>query len=238
MKRNFLAALAIASMAGQLIAGDLKITFKNEKVFMLMTQKSEETCYYSARYIRKISEENGTDTLFDYKNLIEYRIYHAEKTIYIYKLDDMLKIAEIKKNKLKTASPAEKKEMEKERKDKEEMFGGTNDVVKAEQIGTETIAERACIKWEITVGKKKIYTASAAPTLELPIPKADLERAKGNMLEDENMSLFLSNSDASSKRQAEVAKIKGFPLKTEWTVTSGLITVKARREATKIEEGP
>jgi hypothetical protein len=35
-----------------------------------------------------------------------------------------------------------------------------------------------------------------------------------------------------------VAKIKGFPLKTEWTVTSGLITVKARREATKIEEGP
>jgi len=227
MKRYLLATLAIASMAGQLIAGDLKITFKNEVKFMLMTQKSEETCYYSTRYILKINQKEKTDRLIDYRDFISYQINHAKKTIHIYTLDDQMKMKEIMKSKVDTASPEEKKKMA-------ATFGfGENDL-KAEQIGTETVAGMACVKWEITAGKKKIFTASSAPALEMPIPKADLEK---DMFGDPMMLIF-GMSGASSKIEAEFAKIKGFPLKTELKITSGLITVTFRQEATKIEEGP
>ncbi|MDR2561240.1 MAG: DUF4412 domain-containing protein [Holophagales bacterium] len=228
MNRYFLAALAIASMAGQLIAGDLKITFKNEVKFMLMTQKSEEICYYSTRYILKTNEKEKTDRLIDYKDLISYEINHNTKTIYIYTLDDQLKMNEIMKNKVDTANPEKKRRVI-------ATFGfGDNDTVKAQQVGTETIAGRACAKWEITAGKKKLYAASAAPALEMPIPKADIEK---NMFGDPMMLIF-ALSGASSKLETEFAKIKGFPLKTELQMAQGLITVRIRQEATKIEEGP
>ncbi|MDR2560200.1 MAG: DUF4412 domain-containing protein [Holophagales bacterium] len=228
MNRYFLAALAIASMAGQLIAVDLKITFKNEVKFMLMTQKSEEICYYSTRYILKTNEKEKTDRLIDYKDLISYEIKHTKKTIYIYTLDDQMKMNEIMKNKVDTANPEKKKKVI-------ATFGfGENDIVKAQQVGTETIAGRACVKWEITAGKKKLYATSTAPTLEMPIPKADIEK---NMFGDPMMLIF-ALSGASSKLEAEFAKIKGFPLKTEFQITSGLITVTFRQEATKIEERP
>jgi len=228
MKRYFLVAFVIASMAGQLIAGDLKITFKNEVKLMLMTKKSEETCYYSARYVLKVNEKEKTDRLIDYKDLISYEINHIKRTIDIYTLDDQMKMEEIMKNKVGTASS------EKKKKTILTFSAGANDI-KAQQVGTETVAGRACVKWEVIIGKKKLFAASAAPTLEMPIPKADLEKIDKFV---DPMMLILRLSSESSKLEAEYAKIKGFPLKTEFQISSGLITVTFRQEATKIEEGP
>jgi len=216
-------------MAGQLIAGDLKITFKNEVKLMLMTKKSEETCYYSARYVFKVNEKEKIDRLIDYKDLISYEINHRKKTIGIYTLDDQMKMEEIMKNKVDTASP------EKKKKTIVTFSLGENDIVKAQQVGTETIAGRACVKWEVIIGKKKLFAASTAPTLEMPISKADLEKIDKFV---DPMMLILRLSSGSSKFEVEFAKIKGFPLKTEFQISSGLITVTFRQEATKIEEGP
>lgn len=230
MKICILTALAVASMVGQLLAGDLKITSKSEEKIMLMSQKSDTVQYCSARYVRTNNEKGQKDLLVDYKDLTSYQIDHKNKTISIFTLDDMLKLTEMMNNRIQTASPEKKKKMEK-------MFGGSpDDIAKTEQLGTEIVAGRVCNKWRITIGKGNVYAVSADPTLELPIPKADLE--KGDKLMDSNIMILAGVAPTLSKLQEERAKIKGFPLKMNSQMVLGPFTLKIKQEVTKIEEGP
>jgi hypothetical protein len=230
MIRYVLAALAIAALVCQMMAGDLKITYKSEVKAMLMTQKGEVVHYYSARYLRTTNEKEEKDTLIDYKDFVTYEINHKKKMIYIFTLDDMLKVAEAMNDKMKNTSPENKKKVE-------SLFGvSSDDVAKTEQLGTETVAGRTCNKWKITIGKNNLWEASVDPTLELPIPKADLD--KGNKLQDTTLVLLAGMSSALSKLQDERTKIKGYPLKIDSYMKIGLFTIRTKREAVKIEERP
>jgi len=230
MKRYILSILTIVALAGQLLAGDLKITSKSEMKIMLMSSKSETVQYYSARYVRTNNEKEKKDSLVDYQELVSYEIDHKNKTISFFKMEDMQKMAELMNKRIQNARPEDKKKIE-------SMFGAsTDEVAKTERLGTETVAGRICNKWKITIGKNNTYAASVDPALELPISKADQER--GNKLMDANIVIMAGFVPTLGKLQEERAKILGFPLKVNSQMKLGPFTLTVKQEATKIEEGP
>ncbi|MDR2560452.1 MAG: DUF4412 domain-containing protein [Holophagales bacterium] len=226
MKKHILAALAIAALAGQLFAGDLKITYKQETKAMSTTQKSESVHYYSSRFQRVNNNQEKLDSLTDYKDLTTYQIDHKKKTISKFTLDDMLKAMKLVSAQAQNVDPQTKKMME-------AMFG-SGGTVKTEKLGKATVAGRTCDKWKITMGKTA-YVISADPSLDVPIPKSAWE--KGSQLKDAMSIAAPGMGDMIAKLLPEMAKIKGVQLKTETEMSMMGITTKTLLEATKIETG-
>jgi len=238
MKRNiFFAALAFASLAGQLFAGDLKITFKKETKSVGTTQNSEEVRYYTSRFQRTNNDKDRTDSLTDYRDFTMYTIDHKKKTISKITLDDATKIIKLSsaemQNEMQKADPETKKMMESIFGDSG-LFGGSGPA-KAEKAGTEKVAGRTCNKWKITIGKS-VFNISADPALEMPLPKGDAEKAS-KLKEALSMSMP-GMGDTLVKLEQEMSKIKGVPLKTDMQMSMGPVTIRTLEEATKIEEGP
>jgi len=226
MKKYILAALAIASMAGQLLAGDLKITYKQETKAMETTQKSEVVHYYSSRFQRVNNNQEKMDSLTDYKDFTIYQIDHKKKVISKIMLDDALKAMKLASAQAQNIDPQTKKIME-------AMFGGGG-TIKTEKLGKVTIAGRTCDKWKITIGKS-VYVICADPSLDVPIPKNALE--KGSQLKDALSITVPGMGDMIAKLWPEMAKIKGVQLKTETEMSVMGISTKTLLEATKIETG-
>jgi hypothetical protein len=226
MKKYILAALAIASMAGQLFAGDLKITFKKETKAMNTTQKSNEVHYYSSRFQRISNDNEKMDSLLDYKDFTTYQIDHKKKTISKITLDDAIKIMKLATDNMRNVDPQAQKIME-------AMFGNSGQA-KTERLGKSTVAGRTCDKWKITLGKSA-YIISADPNLDVPISKNALE--KGSKLKDAMSITVPGMGDMIAKLLPEMAKIKGVHLKTETEMSMMGISTKTLLEATKIETG-
>jgi hypothetical protein len=224
MKKYLLAALAVAALACQLFAGDLKITYKKEATAMSATQKSEEIHYYSSRFQRVNNNQDKMDSLTDYKDFTIYQIDHKKKTISKITLDDLMKAMKLMSAQAQNVDPQTKKMME-------AMFGGSGPA-KTEKLGKATIAGRTCDKWKITIGKSA-YVICADPSLDVPIPKNALE--KGSQLKDAMSITVPGMGDMFAKLLPEMAKIKGVQLKTETEMSMMVISTKTLLEATKIE---
>jgi len=226
MKKYILAALAIAAMAGQLLAGDIKITYKQETKSMGPTQKSESVHYYSSRFQRVINDKEKMDSLIDFKDFTTYQIDHKKKVISKITLDDMLKAMKLASAQAQDLDPQTKKMME-------SMFGGGGPA-KTEKLGKATVAGRTCDKWKITIGKST-YVICADPSLDMPISKSAWE--KGSQLKDAMSITAPGVGDMIAKLLPEMAKIKGVQLKTETEMSMMGISTKTLLEATKIETG-
>jgi len=226
MKKYILAALAIAALAGQLFAGDLKITYKQETQAMTTTQKSEVVHYYSSRFQRVSNNQEKTDSLTDYKDFTMYQIDHKKKTISKITLDDMVKAMKLVSAQTQNLDPQTKKMME-------AMFG-SGGTVKTEKLGKATVAGRSCDKWKITMGNST-YVICADPSLDMPIPKNAWE--KGSQLKDALALAAPGMGDMIAKLLPEMAKIKGVQLKTETEMSVMGMSTKTLLEATKIETG-
>jgi len=224
MKKYILAALAAAAMAGQLFAGDLKITYKQETKSMATMQKSEAVHYYSSRFQRVNNNQEKMDSLTDFKDFTTYQIDHKKKTISKITLDDALKAMKLASAQAQNIDPQTKNMME-------AMFGGSGPA-KTEKLGKATIAGRTCDKWKITIGKI-VYVICTDPSLDVPISKGAWE--KGSQLKDAMSIAAPGMGDVVAKLWSEMAKIKGIGLKTETEISMMGITTKTLLEATKIE---
>jgi hypothetical protein len=224
MKRLILSALALAAMAGQMMAQDLKITFKCETKALLMTSKFEELHYYSAQFHRIDNAKDKVDQLTDFKDFTMYRIEHKKKLISKIAYEDVIKILELMSN----VDPEQKKNME-------TMFGGESGPAKTVNLGNETVAGRTCSMWKINIGKN-VYNYSADPSLIPPIPVDAQE--KGNKLNDALTMVLPGMGDTIAKLHKELENVEGIHLKMDVEMSIGPITTKMKREATKIEPGP
>ena len=227
MRRLISVVLAIAAMAVSMMAGDLKITFNAEAKAMLRTQKSTETNYYSSRYQLVRNEKEKTDKLTDYEGLVTYEIDHKKKTIQKVTMDDIAKMMEL------LSTFMEENKDAKDRLDK--MLGGDADAAASvKRGGAEVVAGRTCNKWNVSIGKTIVSNFSVDPTLELPIPQT----GEAIQLQNAMMMMIPGIGSALAKFAEENAKIKGVRLRTEMVMKMGPITIRATREAVKIEEGP
>jgi len=226
MKKIILTVFALASLAGQLLAGDLKITYKKEVKAMAMTQRSEEVHYYSSQFQRVNNAQEKKDSLTDFRDFTMYAIDHKKKTISKITLDEAIKIVELSMDSMKNMDPNAKKIME-------SMFGGGGSV-NTVQAGTETVAGRTCKKWRITLGSST-FEIWADPSLPSPIPDATMEKAY--KLKDSLSAATPGMADMIAKLSQEMAKIKGVQLKSDTQFSTMGITSRTVLEATKIENG-
>jgi hypothetical protein len=233
MKRYISAAFAIAALAGQLLAGDLKIAFDKEVKSPGASQKSQEVHYYSSQFQRVTNEKEKSDTLTDYRDFTMYQIDHGKKKISKITLADAVKIVEYSVAGAQAADTETQKIMA-------AMFGGGdgNATAKTTEIGTEKVAGRSCKQWKITVGKN-VSKLSVDSSLELPMSKKAVEEGAklANALLVASTAAVPGMGDTLAKLQKETAKIKGVQLKQDTEMSLGFATVKTTLAATKIEQG-
>jgi hypothetical protein len=233
MKRHVLAALAIAALAGQLLAGDLKIAYDKEVKSPGAGQRSQELHYYSSQFQRVSNEKEKTDTLTDYRDFTMYQIDHGKRKISKITLADAVKIIEYAGANAQAADPETQRIMA-------AMFGGGdgNAAVKTTELGTEKVAGRTCKQWKIAVGKS-VAKLSVDPSLALPMSKkAAEEGAKlANALLVASTASMPGMGDTLAKLQKESMKIKGVQLKQDTEMSLGFATVKTTLVATKVEQG-
>ena len=207
-----LAALAISAIS--LAAGDLKITF-NTEAKMLVTVKATEVHHYTEKFFLARNEKDKMDILTDYTTFTQYTINHKKKTIEKITVDDMIELMD------RMAGQGG-------------LGGGGDDnpSISVEKAGTETVADRNCEKWRVSLGKTN-FIISVDPALLPPVPQVSLEKASQLA-----SSAFIMVNKHLPKLYDEMAKIKGMALKTESQIALGPITVKGVSVATAIEEGP
>jgi hypothetical protein len=109
------------------------------------------------------------------------------------------------------------------------MFGDPNNF-KVTEEGQETVAGRSCNKYRIMVGKI-VMDMSNDPTLKMPMSEASYQ----NMLKMRGASMAASPTGKSFARlYEEMAKIKGFTLKSHMT---GMMGMDILTVATAVKEG-
>jgi hypothetical protein len=233
MKRYVLAAIAVAALAGQLLAGDLKIAYSKEVKSPGGVQKSQEVHYYSSQFQRVSNEKENTDAITDYRDFAMYQIDHAKKKFSKITLADAVKIIE------HSAAGAQAGDQETQRIMAAMFGGGGGDTaVKTTELGTEKVAGRTCKQWKITVGKS-VSKLGADPSLELPMSKKAMEEGAklANALLVASTASVPGMGDSMAKLTKEMMKIKGVPLKQDTDMSLGFATVKTILVATKIEQG-
>jgi len=219
MRKASQTLLLAAVSSACLLAGDLTITFKaNTKGLMGSTNEGIQTSYYSTNFHKETNENTKTDTLVDYEKGIVYTIKHKDKKIEMITFEDLAAVAESAAKQLEQM-PDFLKGM---------MGGGDQGEMKVEQIGTDTVAGRACKKYKLTMGKM-VDELSVDPSLKPPVNPATY--AKFMRLRANGMP---GASGATMKKlYEELGKLKGIPLRTHLT---GLMGMDADTEATEVKE--
>jgi hypothetical protein len=221
--RTLLRGLALASLASlAVMAGDLTITFKNSGSH----NEGISHQYMTADRHRTNHEGTQTDSMFDMQKGMIYTIKHKDKKIEFMSFDDMEKAMEL--------MAARMQEMQEQMKSgpmadmMAKMMGDPNNF-SVEQVGSEMVAGRKCTKYHMVMMKMDT-TLSTDPTLKIPMNPANFAR----FTKFTNLMKFAS-SPAAAKMAAEMAKIKGFTLKT---VTQVPMLGTISNEATDVKEGP
>ncbi|MBI3130967.1 MAG: DUF4412 domain-containing protein [Acidobacteria bacterium] len=204
------------------LAGDLTITFKN-------SGKHNEGIshqYMTADRHRTNHEGIQTDSMIDLQKGMIYTIKHKEKKVEFMSFEDMEKFAE--------AMSARMAEMQEQMNQPgvgammAKIMGDPNNF-SVDQVGSETVASRKCTKYHMVIMKMDMVL-STDPTLKIPMNPANFAR----FTKFTNLMKFAA-SPAAAKMAAEMAKIKGFTLKS---VTQVPMLGQITSEATEVKEGP
>jgi hypothetical protein len=212
-----------------LFSGDLTITYKIKASALLVISRSGTTVEYHSSHQKRVSnQEEQADTIFDYNNFVKYGIDHKKKVIYKYALEDLIKGLEMI-DQAQNETPENFKNF-----DAKKLFG---DISKTSQKkdGVETILNRNCDKWAISMGK---FTAkvSVDPNLVSPLPVGGKAAMLDNMT-PRSVSTGSGFANSVGKFLEMVSK-KGVPLKSNMVMPVGPITAKTSKEALKVVEGP
>lgn len=221
MRQALCAAILVSFSTLAACAGDLTITFRN-------TGKHNEGLshqYMTADRHRTNHDGNQTDSMIDLQKGMIYTIKHKDKKVEFMSFEDMEKFAE-----LMSARMAEMQEQMNQPgigAMMAKIMGDPNNF-SVEQVGTETVADRKCTKYHMLLMKTDM-TLSTDPTLKVPMNPANFAR----FTKFTNLMKFAA-SPAAAKMAAEMAKIKGFTLKT---VTQVPMLGQITSEATEVKEG-
>ncbi|HTL97239.1 MAG TPA: DUF4412 domain-containing protein [Holophagaceae bacterium] len=220
MMRLLKAVFSVLILATAAFAGDLTITMNNQtKSPMGSGSSGVQTHYYSAKFMRMNDPGAQRDTLMDYGTMTNYIIDHKKKLIQKMTLQDAM-------DAMKEASGQEREGMSEMMS---KMFGDPNNF-KVTEEGQETVAGRSCNKYRIMVGKI-VMDMSNDPTLKMPMSEASYQ----NMLKMRGASMAASPTGKSFARlYEEMAKIKGFTLKSHMT---GMMGMDILTVATAVKEG-
>lgn len=221
MRRALRTAILVGLSAVAALANDLTITFKN-------TGKHNEGIshqYMTADRHRTNHEGTKIDSMIDLQKGMIYTIKHKDKKIEFMSFEDMEKFAE--------AMSARMAEMQAQMKEgpmaemMAKMMGDPN-AFSVDQVGSETVAGRKCTKYHMVIMKMDMVL-SADPNLKIPMNPANFAR----FTKFTNLMRF-ATSPAAAKMAAEMAKIKGFTLKS---ITQVPMIGQMTNEATEVKEG-
>ncbi|HJV89750.1 MAG TPA: DUF4412 domain-containing protein [Holophagaceae bacterium] len=222
MRRILGTAIIAALSVATALAGDLTITFKNGGKH----NEGISHQYMTADRHRTNHEGTQIDSMMDLQKGMIYTIKHKDKKVEFMSFDDMEKVAE--------AMSARMAEMQAQMKEgpmaemMAKMMGDPNNF-SVDQVGSETVAGRKCTKYHMVMMKMDM-TLSADPNLKLPMNPANFAR----FTKFTHLMQFAA-SPAAAKMATEMAKIKGFTLKS---VTVAPFIGEITREATEVKEGP
>jgi len=222
MKKSLKLLLAAGLAAMSMCAGDLTIAF-NSKGKGPMGGKTDgvEVHYYSPKFQRINNEGTKIDSLVDYQTLTTYTINHSKKLIQKLSFEDAMAAMEGMQSQMPEGIGAMMGS----------FFGDPNNF-KVEELGKDTVVERNCKKYKITVGKM-VFESSNDPTLIPPVPAASfakMVKAKGALT-----AAAGPMGKTMARLYEEMSKIKGLALKTNM---SGFMGINVVTEATKVTEGP
>lgn len=221
MIRLLKAVFSVLLVSTAVFAGDLTITMNaRSKGPMGTGSTGVQTHYYSSKFMRMNDPGAKRDTLMDYGTMTSYIIDHKKKVIQKMTFEDAMAAM--------NQAPSRDREGMSEMMSK--MFGDPNNF-KVTEEGKETVAGRACTKYKIMVGKL-VMELSNDPTLKAPMAEASYQK----MLKMRGAAMAATPSGKSFARlYEEMAKIKGFTLKSHM---SGMMGMDTLQEATSVKEGP
>ncbi len=224
MKAMLRIALMTVVSAACLLAGDLTIASHSKvKGPLGMSGEGIQTQYYNVNFQKTVDEGTKVDSLVDYNKGVFYTIKHKDKKIELMTFDDLMAIGEAMDAKLAQMGNLPKFLQN-------AMGGGDPGEIKVEKVGEETVADRACKKYKLTIGKM-VQELSLDPTLKTPINPAafaKFTKLRGNM--------FAGPSAAGMKKMIEeLSKLQGIPLKTHMT---GFMGVDSTMTATEVKTTP
>lgn len=204
------------------LSGDLTITFKNGGKH----NEGLSHQYMTADRHRTNHEGTKIDTMIDLQKGMLYTIKHKDKKVEFMSFEDLEKIAE--------AMSAQLAELQEQMGQggmgamMAKLMGDPNNFA-VEQVGTETVAGRKCTKYHMVLMKMDM-TLSTDPNLKMPMNPANFAR----FTKFTNLLRYAA-SPAGAKMAAEMAKIKGFTLKS---VTQVPMLGEMTSEAIEVKEGP
>ena len=224
MKAPLRIAIMTVVSAACLWAGDLTITSHSKvKGPLGMSGEGIQTQYYNANFQKTVDEGTQVDSLVDYSRGVFYTIKHKDKKIELMTFDDLVAIGEAMDAKLAQMANLPKFLQG-------AMGGGDPGEIKVEKVGEETVADRACKKYKLTLGKM-VQELSLDPTLKNPVNPAafaKFSKLRGNML--------AGPSAAGMKKMIEeLSKLQGIALRTHMT---GFMGTESMMEATEVKTTP
>lgn len=222
MKKATTFLLAACLAAVSMCAGDLTITF-NSKGKGPMGGKTDgvETHYYSSKFQRINNEGSKIDSVVDYQTFTTYTVNHSKKLVQKLSFEDAMTAMEGLQAQMPEGIGAMMGS----------LFGDPNNF-KVEELGKDTVVERSCKKYKITVGKM-VFESSNDATLVPPVPAASyakMVKAKGALT-----AAAGPMGKTMARLYEEMSKIKGLALKTNM---SGFMGINVVTEATKVTVGP
>ena len=220
MIRTLKTVFSVLLISAAAFAGDLTITMNSQaKGPMGSGSSGVQTHYYSAKFMRMNDPSAQRDTLMDYGTMTNYIIDHKKKLIQKMTLQDAMDMM----NQASSQNSEGMSEMMKK------MFGDPNDF-KVTEEGQETIAGHNCNKYKITVANL-MMEMSNDPTLKRPMPEESYQQ----MLKIRGAAQAATPAGKSYARlYEEMAKIKGFTLKSHMTAMMGM---DIQTVATAVKEG-
>lgn len=219
MKVPICFSLGLLFSAVTLLAGDLTIVSRNSGKL----NEGTSTQYYSSSFHRNNHEGTKTDILTDYKEGVTYTIKHKDKKIEKMSFDDLAAAAES----MEAQAAKMKEAMANMPAFLKNAMGGDADSVTVDEVGKDTVANRKCRVYKITVGKLEMELAND-PNLVLPISAEAFQRF--GKLRGASMGA------ATFKRlYEEMSKLKGVPLRTRTTFP---MIGEMTSEAIAVTEGP
>lgn len=222
MKVSLRWTLALLATTVQVLAGDLTIVSRNSGKF----NDGTSTQYYSTWFQRHNHEGTRTDNLTDFKAGIMYTIKHKDKKIEKMSFDDLAAAAEA----MEAQMAKMKEQMANMPAFLKNAMGGDADNFTVDEVGKDTVADRKCRVYKITVGKLEMELAND-PSLTLPIsPDA---YARFGRLRGLSMGGGMG-AGAYKRLYEEMSKLKGVPLRTRTTFP---IIGQLTSEAIEVKEG-
>lgn len=209
-------AFAVLLSAASTQAADLTLTQTNAG----RGHEGQQVQLWTSQFMRTNQLDGRVDFLVDFTQGVSYSINHEKRIIQKMNWDDLEAAGKALESKLKTLPPLVLK-----------LMGADGSKVVVEDRGSETILDRECRKWRITMGPVLIETSND-PSVQPPVPSIPYQRF---IRLQTLLGRFSSQATSALSLGEALSKVQGLALRYRIVLP---VVGETTTLTTRIEEGP